>query len=259
MTILIFTPYGSMTFESGLIYLIANYCQRSVAKVVQLQCDGSFPLCDRDEEFEWVRKAASCGTCIADQRRLAGWSASDTVTISSYLGPDDMIRTERWSLAIAGDNEREHYFEGENISCLVERSLRKRLPPRTGDEFTKQRLLLSSVRALIAFRRCLESLRPTFCMIAGGADFLSATFAAQCKNLAIRAAVARWNSQVRMVEVLLTQNSEVLECDLTLAPSALLRSDPDTWPVELKERVGNLILQMEMNNSQLVLPIKSSI
>lgn len=243
MRIALHTPFGSVSQESGLLYLLANYLTSLAGdapghELLQLQCNGAFSLCDRDADRDWKRGLHSCLSCMKDQETLAAWGKVPFVRLTSFLSPEDIERTKRWALLVNANDLEKAEFDGLSVYQLVAATLQLR--GKNGgaisgglDQQVVRRLMLSAARMIIASHRFLTSYNPERVFVASGRDFLSSCLAAVCEVRSVELVTFRWSLEDRAIRIDRNDGSDPLKCELILEGLPLLRSDYRTWSATL--------------------------
>lgn len=247
MKIALFAPYGVLSQESGLIYLLGNYVRRTFPDVVQLRCNGVFSVCDRDAERGWRRSMSSCFGCIAEQREFARWSGVGAVELSRCLTRADIEETKRWIMALPAEQLAGASFDGADIFALCLGSWQNRYDVSRPDmhnaqhEQTLRRFMLSAARAYRAAGRFFRESAPDMTFIAGGSDFMSRAFAAQARSAGRDAAVCAWDVSKRAVMVGHPRGHAALPCGLLLDGLIDMRADPTSWSPDLTAILDELL------------------
>jgi len=260
MKIAVFTPFGSLSRESGIIYLLANYLQRIYPETLQLRCNGVFSICDRDGERSWKRSADSCLSCACDQEKLAAWSGIRSTCLSRYLAPREVDETRRWVLA--GEDEKLQVLRfRENALypfCLASFKSRFGVEPDCRNKnhlHFLRRLMLSSARFMVACERFNKKFLPDLSLVPGGDDYLSALFVQKTKSQGGSPAVFRWDLHSRTITITNPRTSDLYSCDLFLENVTTLRPDAETWPRELLKMISDIVIFLGMSDTQLALPM----
>ncbi|RMG41452.1 MAG: hypothetical protein D6719_08520 [Candidatus Dadabacteria bacterium] len=261
MRIAIHTPFGTLSQEAGVIYLLGNYLKDTCSDIVQLRCNGVFSMCDRDAERSWKRSIHSCAACNCDQRSLAAWSGVSGDEISRYLTPDDIERTRRWVMKLSSDALLTAEFDGVNLFSLCTHSFRTRFGVAECDMRNKQheqvvrRLVLAAARMWLASKSFIRKFRPDISLVAGGEDFISRAYLRRAQHLNNPVALFRWNIGARHLQIFHPYRDESMPCDILLEGIASMRADSKTWPEELLSILQEILLFLEIDESQLQLPI----
>ena len=198
MRIVVHSPFGSMSEETGVIYLLARYLRRVFPDIAQLRCSGAFSLCDRDAESSWRRTFHTCFRCMQDQRELAAWADINVRDLSSYTAPAELLDTRRWISFLPVEALSDAAYNGVMAFPFIRGSLKNRLgvddpqAPNRRHEQMVRRMLLASVRTWLAMRRFNEQHRPDLMIVAGGDDFISHSVFAQCRSQCVPTALVRW-------------------------------------------------------------------
>ena len=257
----IFVPFGSLSQEAGVISLVANYMKTTFPEVVQLACNGVFSLCDRDSENNWSRDIHSCARCMADQSRLAGWAALDSLRLSSFLSPEDISESKRWVLSLSAVELMEAEFKGARLFDLCSGTLESRFtsaqidPKNKNHEQFLRRVMLATLRMCIATRKFNNRFMPELTLVAGSDDFLARSFAAHSKLQGRLAAVFKWEVSTRAVRVMHPRTESSYSCDFVLQDVTSMRAEPKTWPLELLQVVRELMFFLGVPQDQLSLPL----
>ena len=120
MKLVYFTPYGTLQQESGLVYLLANYLQGAHPESFQLRCNGIFPVCVRDREYNWKRTSTSCLECVAEQNALAKWSTVEAQDLSQFLNTESLNEGKRWVLRYNPENHDAPYLGSIPYELVLE-------------------------------------------------------------------------------------------------------------------------------------------
>ena len=100
MAVTFFSPYGTLTKESGFMYMFARYLSAFYDDVYQLKCNGLFTICNRDCLDNEKRNFLTCGKCMACQNELASWACIKSKEISTFFA-DGRIWRAPFSLSPA--------------------------------------------------------------------------------------------------------------------------------------------------------------
>ena len=261
MKIALFTPFGSSSRESGIIYLLANYLHDIYPEIMQLRCNGLFSLCDRDAERNWKRPLQACFACGGEQARLAAWSRVKSTCLSRYLLPRDVDETRRWILSVEEHDLTTARFREVNLFPFCRSSFRSRFGSETPDILNKshcqvlRRLLLSAARHMLAVDRFHRKYAPDVVFAPGGEDFISALFLSRSNVQGVRPYVLTWDLHSRSTTVANPRTSAVYSCSLLIDKVTEMRSDPSTWPRELLSMIGEILSFLELSDTQLALPM----
>ena len=235
MRIGLFSPFGVLSQESGLIFLLGNYLRRSFPDVVQLRCNGLFSLCDRDAEGGWSRSFQTCFRCMAEQREFAQWGGLTIEELSRHLEPADVELSRRVVTNLAVDELPWAQFEGQNLFNLALGSWQNRFNVGRPDlnnpqhEQVLRRFMLSAARAFLAARRFQLQFQPDLTIVAGTTDFISRAVVAAGGSAGRTVAVCAWDVSRRAVMVTHPDRATPFACELLLEGLVDMRADPATW------------------------------
>lgn len=261
MKIAVFTPFGTQSQESGLIYLLANYLKSAGADAAQLRCNGVFSTCDRDADNQWRRPFQGCFQCIADQSSVAQWSALDVQELSRFVMPEEIEETKRLLLTTPVGELMSLEIRGIRLWDTIVGSFLNRFGITTPDSGNRQheqalrRFMLGGARMLLATRRFNNLCSPDLLLVAGGNDFLSAGLVAQSKEQRRSVALLQWAIHERHVRILHPREKKELTCELFLEGIARMRADVKTWPTELITIIEDILTFLEVPSTQIALPL----
>lgn len=247
MKLALFTPYGSFHRESGLMYLVANYVTKQGGEALQVRCDGALPACGRDRKYQTGRTPFSCLDCMADQRELAEWSGVKWRELSSYIVPDDVVKSSQWISSVDTSALYRIEFRGTRLweVCESEFSTRWDLASRTKisseQEADLRRLYVSYVHGVVASERFLKSWKPSLSCVVGGVDPLSHAYLSQAQKASSEAAVFTYQAAEESIVVELVSRGSRYSTTLILPQVTEMRSDPRTWAPELTAIVNEIL------------------
>ncbi len=260
MRFAIFTPYGTVSQEVGVIYLLANYLKPLFQQVTSLSCNGAFSSCARDAETGWNRKLTHCFYCKRESKALAQWSGIEGKDLTTFISSEEHLRGERWLNSIPVQSLDSVEYKGVKLLDLSRDTLHARL--NGSEDLTNpqhlaivRELLLVAMRASYASEKFLSSYVPTLSLVAGGKDILSKSFIAQARRLKMDTAIFEWELHSRAVVIHHPHNLSSYRCELMLEDVLHTRSDNKTWSAELKKVLEDVLSFLEISDAQLVLPI----
>jgi len=248
MRIAFLSPYGVLSQESGLVFLLGNYLRRIYPDIVQLRCNGLFSVCDRDAEKGWQRGFQTCFRCMAEQREFSQWSGLTTEDLSRYLEPADIERSRRFVTTLPTDQLQWAQFEGQNLFSLALGSWQNRFNVSRPDlnnslhEQMIRRFMLSAARVFVAARRFRGRFAPDLIVASGGNDFIARGFAAEAATSGGGLVRCSWDVSRRAILVSHPHRDAVMPCELLLDGLVDMRSDPATWSPMLLGIVEELLL-----------------
>ena len=261
MKTVVFTPYGSASPETGVIYLLANYLTKGFPDIYQLTFNGICSISERDAEVDWKKDIESWFRCIADQKRLAHWSGIETLEFSPYLPCTEIEKTRRWILKLTDDQLAALDFNGLDLFPLVKDSFANRFGIAIPNVQNKlhipylRQLLLACLRTQHATERFVQMETPNLIFIAGGDDFITKGFVEATKNSSADVVVFRWRVNDRCVTVTHPRIEDDFKCPLVLEDIASMRSDYRTWPHEIITILKDIMGFIGISENQMALPI----
>ncbi len=239
MTIFVLAPYGSMSPEVGVIYLLALYLRNKGNNVEQLRCNGLLTLCDRDGESNWRRSLDNCFSCIHEQRALQNWGGIASRDLSRLLPLADMTEISQWSSLTNLQEEQGFVFQQTDLNEGVNYSFRQRFAGADFDLKNKQHerfmrgLLAGAAKMLVAGSRLLKEGSPKALLVAEQDSFLVRGFISDpawnsIPKLSFLADVSR-----RAVRITQLGSDLCFDCPMIMEDIVSQRNDPKTWPKEL--------------------------
>ncbi len=261
MSIVILSPYGLASEETGLLSILSAYLQQGPYQVSQLFCNGLFSLCDRDGDHGWRRGLRTCFGCIREQKSVADWSGVACEELSGFLSPEDIQESKSWALTLRDKNLESAEFKGVGVFDLCRGSFQYRYGSEVPDVNnvrqieTLRRLMVSSVRMLLASQAYLKQRRPASAFIAGGNDFITASFGSAASTAGCEVVPFRWDLTGRSVRISHPKSEKEYECPLVFEDVTSLRRDARTWPRELLRVLDEILLFLEVTKSQIELPL----
>jgi hypothetical protein len=261
MKTVIFTPYGSLSKESGLIHLVANYVGTVIGGVSALRCNGIFSLCDRDEETSWTRNLESCAICMTNQAQYANWAAAEILDLSLYLNSDEIVATKRWMHNLSTQSLLSACFKEVNLYQLSKESLSLRLGVAGPDLANKKheqitrRVLLSAARMCLATARFNNKYAPDLVLVANGQDFISKAFIVQSQNQKRDIATFSVDINERCIKIRHPKTGKLFTCELLITDISNMRSDSRTWPKEILVMLDDVLNFLDISQSQIPLPL----
>ena len=261
MSIVVFSPYGLASEETGVLALLSNFLQQSNFSISALQCNGAFSLCDRDGENGWRRGVRSCFSCLYEQRSVARWAGIATQEVATFITPDDVTATKRWSLGITPQSFSHITFEAEAVFPLVKQSFFSRFgvdhPDASSEEHleTLRRLMISSARMQLGAKKFFLSHETHLALVAGGGDYLSSSFITAARDAGVGVAQFRWDILTRSVQVSHPAAERAYSCPLVFEDVTTMRADSRTWPGEIVRIIDELMVFLGVSAAPMELPI----
>jgi len=261
MNIVIFSPFGAGSQETGLLGLLANYLKNIFPQVCALRCNGIFSLCDRDGENGWRRGIQGCFSCMQEQERLSAWAGIRQEDLSLYLEPEEVVATKRWVLGLSAEEIPHSSFQGFVPYGLCVDSLRAYFGVETPDLSNEahgpplRRMLISALRMILVSDRFVRANKPNLALVAGGRDFISAAFIERARAGGVDVAEFCWDLASRSIKILHPRSRKEFPCPLVFEDITTMRSDSRTWPWELVRILEDILVFLDLTSSQLALPI----
>lgn len=247
MKLALFSPYGLVHSEGGVLYLIANYLLKNGADVVQLRCDGAFSACGRDSRVAGGRNVMSCARCIGEQRALAQWASSKSREISSFLVSDDVLQSAKWLSSVRTADLVRAEFRGMNLwsACADEFTARypesviAELAPR--EEEVLRQLFIGYIHATVASERFISGVVPDLHFVAGSVDPLSRAYMKQAHASGGDIAMFFYDPAEEAIVVEAARTGARYATKLLLNGITSMRNDPRTWAPEVTAVVHEIL------------------
>lgn len=247
MRLSIFSPYGQLHKEGGLLYLVANFLARNGAEVATLRCDGAVPACGRDKNGSVTRAPFQCARCANEQQALAVWSGGRARDISADTAAEDILKTARWLRGVPTQDLPRVEFRGVNVwsVCRAEFGARwedvdlARLT--TAQEADLRALFSSYVRTCVASERFFEVFKPTLCFATASADPLTYGFLSQARAAQVETALFSYDADDETISVSSADLEKRYSTSLVLEGVTSMRADPRTWGPEVTSVVHEVL------------------
>ncbi|MEN9846588.1 MAG: hypothetical protein RIS36_1735 [Pseudomonadota bacterium] len=247
MKFAIFSPYGSFYRESGLMYLVANYLDKQGGDVAQLRCDGALPACGRDKKHHSGRTPFSCLQCMGEQKALAQWSNIKARELSSYIVPDDALKSAQWISSIGKGDLCRIEFRGIRLWDVCEQEFQARWKIESLEKISPAQerdlraLYVSYVHTVVSGERFIASWKPTLSFVVGSTDPLTQAYLSQVRRSEGEAALFSYDATSESISVESLKNGERYTTTLIIPEATEMRSDPRTWAPELTAIVNEML------------------
>jgi hypothetical protein len=247
MKLAIFSPYGSFHRESGLMYLVANYLDKQGGDVAQLRCDGALPACGRDKKQQGGRTPFSCLQCMGEQKALAQWADLKGRDISSYIVPDDALKSAQWISSIGKADLYRIEFRGVRLWDVCEKEFQARWNIESIEKISPAQerdlraLYVSYVHTVVSSERFIASWKPTLHFVVGSTDPLAQAYLSQVRRSEGEAALFSYDASNESISVESLKNGEKYTTTLIIPEATEMRSDPRTWAPELTAIVNEML------------------
>ncbi len=262
MKLAVFTPFGTWSRETGVIYLLINYLEGIYPGILQLRCNGSMPCCALDAERNWKRNLDSCFNCIAEQDELAAWSRIHSADLSHYLTPDDVLGAKRWVVSLSDKDLMTAEFNGQKLFDVCAGLFKERfgegvlnLSHKTQAQFLRQ-LLLCAARMQIACDRFYKQAMLSHIFLTADSDYMTSMLFSRATLHNVTPVRFTWDLHTRTTNLKITSKDTEYSCDLLLENVTTMRSDPSTWASELLDVIRDMVSYLGFSDTQLSLPLK---
>ncbi len=247
MKLSVFSPYGFLSKEGGLLFLVSNYLAKNGAEASLLRCDGGVQACGRDRHGAVVRTPFQCARCSNEQRSLALWAGMRMRDLSADTSPDDVTKTATWLQGVPKESLLRVEFRGINLWSVCRSEFGMRWDDvdagslSDAQERDLRGIFASYVRVAVASERFFSAFKPTLSLVTSLHDPLAHAFVSQSRAAQIDTAVFSYDpeDEVVVVESLATQERYVTK--LVLEGVTSMRADPRTWAPEVTSVVHELL------------------
>lgn len=247
MKVAVFSPYGALHREVGILYLVANYFSKNGAEVAQLRCDGALKACGRDRKGGIVKSPFQCARCMNEQASHAVWAGIQGRDISRFLVSDDIKRTLEWISGVTPDALERVEFRGVNLWAACSNELRMRWEGLSVESLSEvqtadvRALYISYVYVALAAERFLEQWKPELMLLSSIHDPTAHACLLQAKLAEIDTAVCSYNAEEGAIVFESLATEERYSTHLVLEDVASMRSDPRTWGPEVTAVVHEVL------------------
>jgi hypothetical protein len=239
MKVALFTPYGRLHKEAGLLYLLANFLAKNGAEVAAMRCDGAVPACGRDRNGSAVRAPFQCARCANEQQALVLWAGARSRDISADTGAEDIVKTAQWMRAVPTHDLSRVEFRGVNLWGVCRAEFGSRWEDvdiaalSVAQEVDLRALFSSYVRVSVASERFFELFKPTVSFTTSSNDPLTCGFIAQAKAINLDTVVFSYDPDEESVVINSPDGQRRYSTSLVLEDVAAMRVDPRTWEPEV--------------------------
>jgi hypothetical protein len=247
MKLAIFSPHGSFHRESGLMYLVANYLDKQGGDVAQLRCDGALPACGRDRSHQSGRTPFACLQCMGEQKALVQWANIKGRDLSSYIVPDDVLKSAQWISSIGKADLFRIEFRGVRLWEVCEQEFQARWniesleKVSSAQERDLRALYVSYVHTVVSSERFIASWKPTLSFVVGSSDPLAQGYLSQVRRVGGEAALFSYDTTNESISVESLKSGERYTTTLIIPEATEMRADPRTWAPELTAIVNEML------------------
>ena len=250
MKIALLSPYGMLSPESGLLYVIARYAVALGHEVVDLRCNGCVSVCERDAESEWNRQIDQCSGCESESRSLAAWAGISAVELSDCISSEVRKSIHAQLLFLNAEQSWSYPIKNSSVSLLAADLFLKRFAREKPDfsnrnhEFFCKKTASEVLILERAFAKFSEEIKADLFLVAG-----QKTVFAQAAQLAWQEQKKIsfiWDLAERADRISPSWHSEQLLCSLLLERVTGMRPDVKTWPSELLSILREIATLMQI-------------
>jgi hypothetical protein len=243
MKIVTFCPYGSLSEEAGLLFLLGAHLQAENHSVQYLQCNGAFSLCERDENLGWKRSLESCSLCIGEQAAFAYLSNIEILELSRYLSSRDIVESKRIVSALRIEELSQAEYEGLSLFSLCLPIFQKMFASETvtflhqKHETIVRGLFLSIIHSYIAGRKLCAVEQPDLALVADGTDMITSPFLRALEQEKVDAVTIKWQKQDNTIKIFRRNCSKSINVDFFVEITSLITMPQEKWPSEVLEQL----------------------
>jgi hypothetical protein len=247
MKVALFTPYGFLHRESGLMYLVANYLRASGAEVTQLRCDGAVSVCGRDSRVAGGRSVFSCARCTGEQRRLADWSDIRAYDLSAFVSSEDKVQSAKWMASVQTADLDRAEFRGINLweRCQLDFQRQTGIESieslSAADEQSLRALYVAFVQGAVASERFVTQWAPALTLVAKSEDSLVHAYHSHIVASGIECSTFAYDEGKEVTVIESVKTGERYSSKLVLDGITSMRRDPRTWAPEVRAVVNEIM------------------
>jgi hypothetical protein len=242
--------------ETGLIAMLARLLHPSHS-VSMVRCNGILGVCHRDEETSWHRSFDSCLSCMSERSALGAWTGASLSDLSPYLLPEDIERTRRWVNELSTEQILNDSFDGcvpwewAKQYFVARFSTARPVATNKQHDFFVRKFILSVLRIRISARRYLFANKPDLIIVSDSNDLVSAALKEVAADFGIGLFSVLWRNDLRINQIENYHTNKLLDSDVVVSNVTELRSEPNTWPSDLIERLNVVCKFMGIENQAL--------
>ncbi len=238
MAVTFFSPYGTLTKESGLMYMFARYLSAFYDDVYQLKCNGLFTICNRDCLDNEKRNFLTCGKCMACQNELASWACIKSKEISTFLRADVLRYIKKEFLLVSDKEFHSVYYEDLNIYDLCKGSFQNFLGEETPEINNKKNLqlvrkiMLSSIKTIEAIKTFYSNNSDNMFLLPSSKDYLTNSILSYLKLTGKNFVEIAWSDEKNVFSIISSRKQELKQYEIYIDNIVHFRNDFTTWPEE---------------------------
>lgn len=238
MDITFFSPYGTLSKESGFMYMLARYVGLFYEDIYELKCNGLFTICNRDYLVGEKRNFLSCAKCMACQDALSSWAGIKNVELSKYLKAE-VLRYIKKEFLLVPDNELQNvFYEDLNIYDLCKDSFvnffdseNPSIENKKNLQLTKK-IMLSAIKIIEAIKTYYINEKPSMFFISSSKDFLTTCAYEYLKLTGKKYILVDWSEEKNTFSITNSSKQEVKQYEIYIDSIVHYRNDCATWPEE---------------------------
>lgn len=255
MSIVLFAPYGSNNDEGWFLYLLATYLGGSRSGLMQLVCNGCFPVCMRDRAVNWKRSLASCASCAAEQRLFGGNALLDSYSLSQLIDSQEVIKAQRVVDGMSRENLLEANYEGLPLFLLALPTFQERFARDEPSFVNKQhevmirQLYISIITTYCAGQRLSEVDDLEMVLTAGPRDFMIDVLYAALREAMIPRLHIRYDEERRCILASREHEGSTFDFPFVVDAISLLYQTPSQWPVDIRNALERFVDLAELRSA----------
>jgi hypothetical protein len=184
---------------------------------------------------------------MGEQKALAQWANIKSRDLSSFIVPDDALKSAQWISSMSKTDLYRIEFRGVRLwdisenefqaRCNIE-SLEKISPAQERD---LRALYVSYVHTVVSSERFVASWKPTLHFVVGSNDPLAQAYLSQARCADVEVAVFSCDAIGESITVESLKTGEKYTTTLIIPDATEMRADPRTWAPELTAIVNEML------------------
>jgi hypothetical protein len=249
MTIALFDPYGSSCPESGFLTVLARYLQQRGFSLTSLRCSGILTACAKLEKIK-TRSVLSCLDCMREHDKNMQWAEIPSIDISPYLKSDDFLSLSLQAGKLSIEQFHTFTIEGVSINEIISEQALSQL---SSDRQVP--VVLEAARLVKAFSSLLRERHFDGIFLPSGVDLYLNSLAVTALKRGVRLFKLRWIPERHVMEINGGGEARTFYSELVFDQIDSLRSEVNSWPEEIRRRLGQVEEYLDITQQQLSLPM----
>ena len=258
MSLLIFTPYGSYSPETGLLFALARYLHSRGYGLINMRCNGALLSCGRDGNSANRRSVLTCIQCMNDSEALTRWAEIPSLDLSPYIKHSDIEEYEEELVNAFYGSSQQMLVDGIELRSLIAPS--EAYPaagqaPELGSPKCTRRDLIQKIRLIRAFGRVFQQHQVDAVLSLGQRDFVIDGLHKVAAMHKVQQYQFTWLPEKMVMTIASSVNAREYRSELMLDGVISMRGDVESWPEPIQQEFLAIEQYMEISQQQLSLPM----